>query len=96
MAADGTYGGPSRVQSLYGLDGTDPLQDCSDGGSYVGIGTFAASLIAGRSTGVARNATIQSGVALLLCVCARLLMWACTRMLCGAYFMCVCFCVCTS
>lgn len=31
MGPDGTYAPPSRVQGLYGLDGTDPLQVCCTG-----------------------------------------------------------------
>ncbi|KAK9808963.1 hypothetical protein WJX72_007093 [[Myrmecia] bisecta] len=50
----------SRVLPFWGVNGADPLQDCADVGAGHGSGTYAASLIAGKQAGVARNATIYS------------------------------------
>lgn len=50
----------SRVQGLWGFNGIDPKIDCPDGALWYSFGTYAASLIAGATVGVARNATLHS------------------------------------
>ena len=56
-----TDGNPgSRVHGSWGYNGLDPLADCGDGFAWYHFGTMAASLIAGRTMGVAPNATIWS------------------------------------
>jgi hypothetical protein len=46
--------------------GLDPLTDCKNAPNYYGYGTYAASVIAGRRYGVAKNATIYSGAGVRL------------------------------
>lgn len=50
----------SRVQGLWGFNGIDPKTDCPDGALWYSFGTYAASLIAGATVGIARNATLHS------------------------------------
>ncbi len=44
------------------LAGIAPTTDCPDANIYYGFGTYAASLCCGLQLGVAKNATIHSGV----------------------------------
>ncbi|KAK9816754.1 hypothetical protein WJX72_004692 [[Myrmecia] bisecta] len=50
----------SRIKPAWGYNGSDPLVDCPDYIPWYGFGTFAASLMAGKTLGVAKNATVYS------------------------------------
>lgn len=53
---------PSSLSScLCALPGLNPLEDCGDSFAWYGFGTYAASIIGGKTLGVAKNATIHSG-----------------------------------
>lgn len=56
---DGAPG--SRVKPMWGFNGLPPDEDCADGDAWYAFGTYAASLIAGQTVGVAKNATLYSG-----------------------------------
>ncbi|KAL4526936.1 hypothetical protein Ndes2526A_g01353 [Nannochloris sp. 'desiccata'] len=59
--SDGTFNTDiSRVNGLWGVDGIDPKTDCPDGSLWYYFGTWAASIIAGSTVGVAKNATLHS------------------------------------
>jgi hypothetical protein len=56
---DGSPG--TRIKPGWGYQGLDPLSDCADGSTlWYSFGTYAASLIGGLRSGVAKNVTIYS------------------------------------
>ena len=59
------------MQGLWGLSGMNPLQDCNDSSAFFGAGTYAASIMAGRTVGVAKIATVWSGVRFGIGVCMQ-------------------------
>ncbi|KDD71717.1 hypothetical protein H632_c4510p0, partial [Helicosporidium sp. ATCC 50920] len=68
--------GSSRVVPLFGVDGSDPAEDCADSWLWYGYGTYAASLAAGSNVGVAWNATVHSARFRTTCVFESPAIWS--------------------